>query len=363
VTPDDAVRTLRDSGAALAAIRPGWSGLLVDAATAAFGRLVGASPDSLEGVDLVGMLAPWDRAAVAPLVTAAEAGGATFADVRVGGRTPSGLPFSIRLGHLTGGVLDAAPAGPHPYWADTVTEPPVARSALAGIDSALSHDVRGALRSVKSFLELVERSAALAGDEKAARFLGIARAAGNDADTMAERLVHLLRVRERPLAMTRVSLAAAVRGAVAASQAGHGDGAAGRLDTAALERAGDVVGNAELLVELVEELLVNAQRFAGERASVSIAAERAGSWVEIRLADDGGGTGGIEPGLAEDAFRMFRLLQPKGQFPGVGIGLPLARAIAEAHGGTLHLEPGDPTGTVAVLRLLAAAPGDGGGAE
>jgi signal transduction histidine kinase len=355
VTPDEAVRTLRDSGAALAAVRPGWSGLLVDAATAAFGRLVGSTPEALEGVDLEGMLSPWDRPAVAGLCTAATAGGATVADVRVGGRSPTGLPFSIRLGHLdAGGVLDATPAGPHAYWADARTEPPVARSALAGIDSALSHDVRGALRSVKSFLELVERSEALAGDEKAARFLGIARSAGTDADTMSERLVHLLRVRERPLAMTRVGLPAIVRAAVAGSLAEHADGAAQRIDLGALDDLPAVVGNGELLTELVEELLQNAHKFAGEGAVVRLSAVVQEGWIELRVADDGAGTGGIDAGLAEDAFRLFRLLQPKGQVPGVGMGLPLARAIAEAHGGTLHLEPGDAGGTVAVVRLLGA---------
>jgi signal transduction histidine kinase len=70
----------------------------------------------------------------------------------------------------------------------------------------------------------------------------------------------------------------------------------------------------------------------------------------VRVTDDGPG---IEPRLAEDAFRLYRLLQPKGRYPGIGMGLPLARRRIEVQGGRLWIEAAEGRGTTVVLRLAA----------
>jgi signal transduction histidine kinase len=68
-----------------------------------------------------------------------------------------------------------------------------------------------------------------------------------------------------------------------------------------------------------------------------------GAHVEVRVQDEG-------PGLAntENLFVPFYTTKPGG----TGIGLALSRQIAEAHGGTLTLEPRTPDpGCEARLRL------------
>jgi PAS domain S-box-containing protein len=83
--------------------------------------------------------------------------------------------------------------------------------------------------------------------------------------------------------------------------------------------------------EILANLLDNARRHAISRLELTVKSEQPG-WVAIRLTDDGPG---MAPELAERAFQRFESLDDKG---GTGLGLPIARALAEAHGGTLTYE-------------------------
>ncbi len=103
--------------------------------------------------------------------------------------------------------------------------------------------------------------------------------------------------------------------------------------------------------DLLEQLLINALRNAAEASrpdgagvEVGWQATRGPSPVLTLWVDDDG------PGIANPAnlFVPFFTTKPQGS----GIGLVLARQIAEAHGGTFTLRPrGGPTGTRALLRL------------
>ena len=59
------------------------------------------------------------------------------------------------------------------------------------------------------------------------------------------------------------------------------------------------------------------------------------------------------PGPGEDPEKLFEPYVTR-RTDGTGLGLPIARALAEAGEGTLHLETGASGGCVAVLRLPAA---------
>jgi len=308
-------------------------------ATAGAAQALGHPRPALVGRTLADLAAPDDRHLLAPLA----AGAPLPLPVAVGTVSADGAPRTLTL---AGGptVVVVELARPVVYWESDPAEPSLGANPLRGVDGALSHDVRGALRGVKSFLELVERSDALAADEKASRFLAIARGAGADADTMVERLVHLLRIHDRPAAVEPLDLTALLGDARRSA-----DDPAAALDVRVDDDLPHVVGNAELLVEVLAELLTNAAKFGASTVDVSARSE--GAWVWIAVADDGPG---IPEELREDAFRLFRLLQPKGRVPGVGMGLPIGRAIATAHGGSLVLEGREGGGTVAVLRLVAA---------
>lgn len=94
--------------------------------------------------------------------------------------------------------------------------------------------------------------------------------------------------------------------------------------------AQSVTADADQLEQLLINLVTNAVDAALETGGgVSVAWERSGDAVEIRVEDEG-------PGVPETAnlFVPFYTTKPEGS----GIGLVLSRQIAEAHGGMLTLE-------------------------
>ena len=69
--------------------------------------------------------------------------------------------------------------------------------------------------------------------------------------------------------------------------------------------------------------------------------------------------------MGEDERIFEPFYRPPGQpdTGGAGLGLSIARRMAEAQGGSVHYEPREGGGSVFVLRLPAASTGDAGVGE
>jgi signal transduction histidine kinase len=185
----------------------------------------------------------------------------------------------------------------------------VADPEQAGLE-LLGHELRSPVAALDAIARaLAARRATLSGEERS-RLIGLALAAGRD----LERLL----VDTTPFSVRaeRVDLRLL-------------------LDQAAAQAAIRDLGN----------LLLNALAHAPAGGEVLVSARRRGPAVHVAVADRGEG---IPP---EELARIFdRGARATGARPGAGLGLYVARAIAEAHGGTL--EAGSSPGAGATFTLV-----------
>jgi signal transduction histidine kinase len=209
-----------------------------------------------------------------------------------------------------------------------------------------SHELRGPLTRMRAEMEVDAAHPASA--EPAAT------AASVLAETVAlQKLVDDLLLLARsdagalvPLAVP-VDLDEVVDGPAARARAGGA-----RVDTSGI-RPVQVRGDPHQLERLVANLLDNAVRHAADQVTVTLAED--GGRAVLAVADDGPGIG---PSDAERVFERFtRLDEARSQSDGgAGLGLAIARDIAERHGGTLRLDAAAQGGARFVLTLPADHP-------
>jgi signal transduction histidine kinase len=107
-------------------------------------------------------------------------------------------------------------------------------------------------------------------------------------------------------------------------------------------------GDEDLLRQLVLNVLQNAVQHTPAGGSVGIDIRREASGVTVRVSDSGPG---IPSHDQQRIFDRFVQLDPSRRGQGTGLGLPIARWIAEAHHGTLVLEQSGPEGTTFCVAL------------
>ena len=111
-------------------------------------------------------------------------------------------------------------------------------------------------------------------------------------------------------------------------------------------------GDEDLLRRLVLNVLQNAVQHTPAGGSVAVDIRQEPEAVRIRVTDEGPG---IPPDDQRRIFDRFVQLDPARRGQGTGLGLPIARWIAEAHNGTLVLERSDSSGSTFCASLPTAS--------
>ncbi len=91
--------------------------------------------------------------------------------------------------------------------------------------------------------------------------------------------------------------------------------------------------DSERIAEVVKQLLENAAKYSAPTAPITVSAELKGAKVVVSVSDQGPGIDDFEQGLIFDKFYRGRDQRYKVQ--GTGMGLSIAKAIIEAHEGTI----------------------------
>jgi PAS domain S-box-containing protein len=212
-----------------------------------------------------------------------------------------------------------------------------------------SHDLSEPLRTVSGFVQLLGDRYRGRLDAEADEFIDYAVSGVDRMRRLIEDLLRYSRAGRAETALEPVDLgavAAAARSALTGAIAESGA-------TVEIDPLPEVFGDARQLEQLLQNLLANALKFhrPGVPPHVAVSAERTGATWTLRVRDDGIG---ITAGDDERIFGMFKRLHGRDEYEGTGIGLAIARKIAERHGGRIWHEPAPGGGSVFCVDLRCA---------
>ena len=115
-----------------------------------------------------------------------------------------------------------------------------------------------------------------------------------------------------------------------------------------------VPGSEGEILRLFTNLLENASRYTPAGGTITVSAQEEGTSVHVSVADTG--TGIAPEHLAHLGERFYRVdasrSRPDG---GTGLGLSICKSIVEAHGGSMHFESKEGSGTTVHVLLPAGA--------
>ena len=210
----------------------------------------------------------------------------------------------------------------------------------------VSHELRTPLTSTLGFLRTLERRDIDLTRAQARELLAVARREAERLARLVDDLLALARLErgEMLLDRRRVHLAPLVEEAVATASADNGR--AVEVDVA---RGLAVDADSDRVIQVLCNLIGNAFRHG--TGIVTVRASEDGSEVELAVSDEGAG---VPPENVDDLFTPFA--RWSAHRDSTGLGLAIARGIAEAHGGSLAYDANGDGGRHAfVLRLPAAA--------
>ncbi len=216
-----------------------------------------------------------------------------------------------------------------------------------------SHELRTPLASIRGFSELSLRAIRQSQDDESRQRIAMAvetteqsleriQAQSLRMTALVEDLLLLARLDEgQELVYGTVDLTRlAVEAVGDARPAGPDHAWSIDVDDEPVELAGDTAR----LNQVVANLLANARTHTPAGTEVTVSVTREGEDAVLRVHDDGPG---IDPSVASQLFARFSRADRSRdrKTGGTGLGLSIAKAIVEAHNGTLTVEstPGDTT--------------------
>jgi signal transduction histidine kinase len=216
----------------------------------------------------------------------------------------------------------------------------------------VAHDLRNPLNLIGTSNQLLREGESSPERQK---FLDIAVRATNQMNRLVGDLLDTVRLQSGHLSLNveNVSVEDIFRQAEATFRSAAAERHL-RLDIETPEPGIAVRADPLRVSQIVANLLGNAIKFVPENGRVALRAVRDGPQVCFQVEDTGPG---IPPADVEHLFDKFWQAR-KGDYRGVGLGLPIAKGLVEAHGGQIRVESTLGAGSTFSFTLPAATPAD-----
>lgn len=211
-----------------------------------------------------------------------------------------------------------------------------AEASRRDLVAAISHDLRTPLASARLMIEAISDGVLSAEVEH--RYVERTAAELRTLDRLIEDLFELSRLEAGALSLEKAATDVQILMAESVeSMRPEADQAGVELRLSVAPELPLIYVDPLAIQRALRNLLANAIRYSPERETVSARASNDGAWVELTVSDEGPGVPAAEAArIFEPFFRGDRARLRNGA--GAGLGLAIARGIAEAHGGALVLD-------------------------
>lgn len=203
-----------------------------------------------------------------------------------------------------------------------------------------SHDLQGPLRTIASYMQLLEMRYKDKLDAEAAEFITFSVNGAKRMQSLIQDLLSYSRLSSAPKPLARVNLREVVDIVL------NNLGATIQASNAQIEIDDLPILTAESsqLVQLYQNLLDNALKFipVGTQPTIKLTAKENEDDWEFGVSDNGIG---IRNDFKERIFHIFQRLHTDNEYPGTGVGLAICKKIVQLHGGRIWFtsEPGQGT--------------------
>ncbi|MBN1375399.1 MAG: PAS domain S-box protein, partial [Dehalococcoidia bacterium] len=194
-----------------------------------------------------------------------------------------------------------------------------------------SHDLQEPLRTISSYIQLIERRYRDKLDEQGLRYMDFTVTAANRLQSMIDGMLEYSRVETRGQPFEPVDCEEVLRQTT--------DNLRSAIQESGTEITHDplpsISGDRPQLVRLFQNLLANSIKYRDQRPPVIqvSARKKDREWI-FSIKDNGMG---INPEYKEQIFIIFQRLHGR-DVPGIGLGLSVAKRIVERHGGRIWVE-------------------------
>jgi len=217
---------------------------------------------------------------------------------------------------------------------------------LESFSYSVAHDLRGPLRRIQGFIQILEEDYGGRVEEGARQLLAVIHGQAGRMEKLIEDLLKLARAGRSPMVRTSVDVTALAR---SISEDLRAKEPACRVSWSIAEDLHST-GDLGLTRVLLENLLGNAWKFTSTTPDARIVVESRsrGGVREIVIRDNGVG---FDSSCAGKLFQPFVRLHADSEFSGSGIGLATVARIVKRHGGTIEAEGEVGKGATVVFTL------------
>ena len=214
----------------------------------------------------------------------------------------------------------------------------------------VTHDIKGHLSTIQSCLAIVDERIAGKLPDQETDLIGRAYKRSRKLTDFVRALLRLTRMRlSNTLEMDDFSLVDALHNTIDTVK-NRAEAKSITLNSNIEPSIGRLCGNQFSIEEMVVNLLLNAIKYTPENGTVELKADRRDDSVLIEITDTGIGIPREEQGKIFDEF--FRATNArKVEWDGTGLGLSIVKHIVEGHGGEIHVNSIEGSGTTFTIQL------------